>query len=572
LPVEHFTPNPNRPFRRLSKPLLILLFTAAGFVVMGYHPGLEDDGIYLSAVKADLNPALYPHDAEFFRLQTQATVFDGFIAGFARLTRISVPWAELLWQFLSLYTILWAAHSIAQRLFPEQRARWSSIALLSAMFTLPVAGTALYLADQHLHPRNMATALILLGVERTLAGRRLQAFGLLLAAFAMHPIMAAFGLSLCFCLALVLTESIYARITELLARRTHTKLAAGFPLSWVFEPPTPEWRRALNTRTYYFLYRWTWYEWLGAIAPLVLLWLLWRWMSKPSGKASPTGRPVTGHDLRGCGKTRPEISFVTGHDFGRAANAAKSITALAPEGRFDSANPGRERPLLARFGLALVLYGTFQQCVAMVLLAPAALIRITPLQPMRYLHLEYILLVLIAGGLLGRHILAGGAWRWALFLAAVNGGMFLSAKILYPATEHLEMPWRKSHNSWVQAFQWIRQNTPMDAYFALDPGYLGVPGEDYHSFRALAERSQMADAVKDAAVITQVPELASRWAEQLDAQAGWKQFQAADFERLKARFGVDWVLLSYPPPAGLTCIWHNAVLSVCRVTAGATDP
>src|SRR5215469_10382280 len=104
--------------------LLLVCFTFLGFAVMGYHPGLEDDGIYLSAVKADLNPALYPHDSAFFRLQTQATVFDRFLSGFVRLTGVPVPWAELLWQLLSLYIILSAAHSIAQRLFPEPRARW----------------------------------------------------------------------------------------------------------------------------------------------------------------------------------------------------------------------------------------------------------------------------------------------------------------------------------------------------------------------------------------------------------------------------------------------------------------
>ena len=133
-----------------------------------------------------------------------------------------------------------------------------------------------------------------------------------------------------------------------------------------------------------------------------------------------------------------------------------------------------------------------------------------------------------------------------------------------------ELPGRATHNPWLQAFAWIRQNTPANAYFALDPGYLALPGEDYHCFRPLAERSQIADAIKDAAVVTQVPELASRWTGQVDAQAGWDHFQISDFERLKARFGVDWVLVSYPPPNGLDCRWHNPQLSVCRIPPVAT--
>ncbi len=523
---------------------------------MGYHPGLEDDGIYLSALKSDLNPGLYPHDAEFFKLQTQATAFDGAMAAFVRLTHIPVSWAELLWQFLSLYAILWAAHSIAQRLFRERRAQWAAVALLAAMFTLPVAGTALYIADQHLHPRNIATALILVGADRALAGKGWQALPFLLAAITMHPIMAAFGTSFCLFLGAVLAEPIYLRLISWLARTPRARVAAALPLSWIFEPPTPEWRRALDTRTYYFLYQWRWFEWLGAVAPLALFWLLWRCMS----------REINNEFQLTTAGSEP------GHDFDRAETRPKSKRARDdgshPSTYLHQAGGQRPGPLLARFALALFLYGAFQQCVAMVLLAPAAWVRLMPLQPMRYLHLEYLFLVLIAGGLLGRHLLGRRAWRWAFFLVIANGAMFLFARISYPATEHLELPGRPTRNPWVQAFEWIRENTPRDAYFAIDPRYLAVPGEDYHSFRALAERSQLADAVKDAAVVTQVPRLAERWATEVDAQKDWDTFQLADFEQLKARFGVDWVLLSNTPPSRLTCKWRNERLWVCRLPGG----
>ena len=103
----------------------VLLFTVLGFLVMGYHPGLEDDGIYLAAVKADLNPALYPYNAKFFRLQVEATVFDGWMAHFVRWTAMPVAWAELLWQLVSLFLILWAVKKIADRLFAEAAARWA---------------------------------------------------------------------------------------------------------------------------------------------------------------------------------------------------------------------------------------------------------------------------------------------------------------------------------------------------------------------------------------------------------------------------------------------------------------
>ena len=184
---------------------------------------------------------------------------------------------------------------------------------------------------------------------------------------------------------------------------------------------------------------------------------------------------------------------------------------------------------------------------------------------MRYLQLVYIFMALAAGGLMGRFLLKTQVWRWAVYLLVFNGGMFLVQWELIDDGTHLEFPGMASANPWLQAFSWIRENTPADAYFALDPNYLSAPREDFHSFRALAERSALTDADKDAAVVTQVPSLGPAWHEQQAAQAGWAHFELADFERLKAQFGVDWVLVSYPQAEGLHCQWHNDALTVCRI-------
>ncbi len=483
---------------------LTLFFATLGLAVMGYHPGIEDDGIYLTAVKSDLNPSLYPYNADFFRLQLQATVFDKWVAAFVHGTGIPVADAELLLQFASILLIVIACFAIARRLFPEARAQWAGVALATAMFTLPVAGTALYLVDQHLHPRNVATAFILLAVSRILAGKKWQAVPLLLLSFLLHPIMGAMGVSFCFFLTLALLEPVHAWLRD--RRGAGRALAAAFvPLGWVFEPPTSAWREVMKTHPSLFLFRWTWYEWLGALAPLFLFWLLWRIARR------------------------------------------------------------RGETLLARFALAVFLYGVFQLAVAMLMLGIPSLVRLTPLQPMRFLQLIYFFMTLLGGCLIGKYLLKTSVWRWAAYLVIINGGMFLSQRMLFAGSEHLELPGRSSANPWLQAFAWIRHNTPADAYFALDPEYLAAPDEDYHNFRALAERSQLADAIKDSAVVTVVPELGEVWARQVNAQKGWAHFQLADFERLKAEFGVDWVLVSYPQPAGLICEWHNAELSVCRI-------
>jgi hypothetical protein len=224
---------------------------------------------------------------------------------------------------------------------------------------------------------------------------------------------------------------------------------------------------------------------------------------------------------------------------------------------------GQEK--LAQFSMAIVFYGIFQQAFAMIILGPHSLIAFSALEPMRYLHLVYVFLTLVAGGYLGKHILKARIWRWTVVLIVANGGMLYAQRQLFASTYHLEMPGRISANPWLQAFSWIQRNTPQDAYFALDPNYMAAPGEDYHGFRALAERSALADAIKDTSMVTKVPELGPVWERQLEAQQGWKTFQIADFERLKSEFGVDWVVVSFPQPAGLDCKWHNDVLAVCEI-------
>jgi hypothetical protein len=201
----------------------------------------------------------------------------------------------------------------------------------------------------------------------------------------------------------------------------------------------------------------------------------------------------------------------------------------------------------------------------MAMQGPAELERLMPLQPMRFLQLVYLFMALAGGGLLGEYLLKAKTWRWVVYLLVINGSMFLVQWELIDDGVHLELPTTGSENRWLQAFAWIRQNTPADAYFVLDPSYMALPGEGFHGFRALAERSQMTDGIKDTAVVMEVPSLAPRWQEEQAALSGWSSLQLKDFERLKSRFGVNWVLMTSPATAGLDCRWHNDMLSVCEI-------
>jgi hypothetical protein len=471
---------------------LLFACTACALLIQGYHPGLEDDAFYLAAIKHDLNPALFPHDADFFRLQFQATIFDKLIAASIRLTHLPIEWALFLWQFAATFLILWGCLRISRRCFPSAQTQWAGVMLVAALLTIPVSGTALSLTDQYLHPRALATAAVLAAIVATLSGRLLLAALLLIAAFVTHAIMATFGISLCIFLALNGSKPQWQMASVLL------------PLGWVFAPASDAWRQAASTRRFYFLGQWSWYEWLGVFAPLILLW----W-------------------------------------FHRLAER-------------------KGLPIVSRLTSRLVYFGVFQTLVAFVIMVPPQFERLRPFEPMRYLQLIYILLFLIAGGFLGQHLLGKRVYRWVLLFLPLGLGMFYAQRQMYPSTAHLELPGRSASNPWVAAFIWIRQNTPVDSRFALDPRYMELPGEDFHGFRALAERSVLADSVKDAGMAARVPELAPRWQREVAGQTGWKNFQATDFQRLKNTFGVDWVVLTQPS-AGMNCPYRNREVSVCRL-------
>jgi hypothetical protein len=308
----------------------------------------------------------------------------------------------------------------------------------------------------------------------------------------------------------------------------------AMPMGWIFEPTSPAWRAAANSRNYYFLSRWAWYEWLGAVGPVfILLWFASLARSREQCETAPL-KPNAG------------LSGPPG------PSNAQPVGNLA----------------LGRLATRTAMYGAFQFGVGLLLALPPSLERLRPMQPMRYLHLVYVLMILLGGCFLGEKLLVRHRWRWVALFVPAALGMFLGQRALYPASPHLELPGVHSSNPWLASFEWIRNHTPEDAYFALGPEYMHRPGEDSHGFRALALRSALADNVKDSAVVTQVPRLAARWQREVAAQnadGDWQHISADGLRRLKAQFGVNWVILERPAALALDCPYRNERLEVCRI-------
>ncbi|HEY2381732.1 MAG TPA: hypothetical protein VGK48_11195 [Terriglobia bacterium] len=237
----------------------LILLTVAAVAIHGYSIGVEDQDVYLAAAKKWLDPSLYPVNAEFFTEQMKASLFIPALSLTARV--VGMEWALALWHVTSIFLVLLGCWRFAALCFSGNHARWAAVLLVTVMLTMPIAGTALYPVDQYLHPRAPAAAAILLAIAASLRRRWTRTAIWMAFAAAMHPLMAAFGISL------LVFLWIPWRSPTVIASAVFALLPWG-----LFEKVSPAWKEATLARSYYFPLRWEWYEWLGMVAPVAFVW------------------------------------------------------------------------------------------------------------------------------------------------------------------------------------------------------------------------------------------------------------------------------------------------------------
>jgi len=481
------------PHLRVKDLGILVGLTLGAFLLDGYHPGVEDAEIYLPGILKWLNPALFPYNSEFFQSHAHMTLFPQLIAGSIRVLHIPVGVGMLAWQLLCIFLLLLGCWRIARQCFQEEYAVWCAVAFVGALLRLSAAGTGLYIMDEYLTPRSLSTPAALFAVSDAIEGNYVRAGVWTVGICLVHPLMAIFAAT-------------FVVLIFLLQRRERLSVQALAAITLpLFPKVTPAYREVLQTRPYFFLTNWAWYEWLGLLAPFALLaWMAWL------GKRNSLGATH----------------------------------------------------LICR---TLIVFETIFFAMALVVSLPGRFDNLAEIQPMRCLHLLYVLMFLLGGGLLGKFVLQDKAWRWALLFLPLCAGIVLAQRATFPASPYIEWPGSAAHNPWVQAFEWIRMNTPENAYFAMDPNTMQLPDEDQHGFRAIAQRSLLADNVKDSGAVSMFPALAEKWQEQVGAQRGWKKFQLADFQKLKTRYSVDWVVLEQPGVDGLTCPYENLRVRVCTL-------
>jgi hypothetical protein len=452
---------------------------------------------------------LYPLNSVFVSAFTHWSLFAWSIAGFIRLTHLSMGWALLIAHLVSIALFLFACRQLAFRLFNRESTRWCAVLLAAACFTLPVAGTALVLMDPYVTARSFSTPLSLIAVAACLDSARLQSWirtALLLAVTAaVHPLMAAYATAF-----IVLYAWIAAGRTRI-AVALCALAVAGAGIAFAFAHRrlvNPDYREAvlLAPRAFLFLARWRWYEDLGLVLPLLLFGVAWGTLRPP--------RPTRDPKRNLC--------------------------------------------------LTCIVLGVTSTIIAALFVSPSGPYPLVPLQVLRSFHLIYAIGMVLAAGpvaaLLGRFRTVT-----VVFFALLFVGISLAEPLSWPDCRRIEWPGAGPVNPYQQAFLWIRSNTPRNAVFAFNPQLVYVPNEDEQGFRANARRDHLADD-KDAGIAAVLPFLATRWATQRNPAFSVDKMSDHDRRAVLQPLGATWLLLPPEAPTDYPCLWQNSVAKICRIT------
>jgi len=489
--------------RQAADGWILAALTALALLIHGYHPYAEDGGIYVAGVKLRLNPELYRASAGLIRPYLRMSVFSNWNAALVRGLHLPLEVVLLGMQVGTTWLLLYGCLGLARRCFRRVEAQWGAVVLVTLCLTVPVAGSSLFLMDPYLTSRSISTPCSLLAIGACLDRRMMRAGMWMVVAAVFHPLMGIYGAGFVLLLWAVERRS-WVGVGVLGAAAFAAGGAIDYARRGVVE--TASYKAAVLTRYYYFLALWHWYEWVGLAAPLLLAFFYSRWKGFESRRA--------------------------------------------------------DVPLAVTCGVM----GAVAVGVCVVFAQPGSWShQVSAIQPIRSFLLIYYCMFLLLGGVLGELWLKRVWWRWAVLGFAVGGTMYGVSRATYPASQHMEMPGESASNEWVKAFLWVKANTPLDAVVALDEDYIQADGEDGQGFRAIAERSGLADYSKDGGAAAAFPEAADEWMREHAATTGLSEMSDAERRMRLNGFGVGWVVLKRGAGTGLDCPYANGLVKVCKM-------
>ncbi len=512
-------PPPAPPLRRSGGELRWRPSRYFVLLIHGFHPLAEDGGLYVAGVEWRLNPSLFPHFTDFVSEHLRFSVFAPAIAALTLATHLPLLVVLFIINLISIALTLAGARALLRRVTPNERAQLAGITTLAAVWTVPIAGTSLLLMDPYVTARSFSTPLSLWAVVFALDDwrtNRLSQSGCILAiaiAAIFHPLMAGYALGLIIVLRVLRSR----RKIFLLATLAFLTFAAASILQARAPAESAPVMLAAQSRYYWFLSHWHWYEIFGLIGPILVLLAL---------------RHRNRFGLRASGIMLCDAAILYGC-------FATILTLVFAHEHFHVHVIARLQPLRAYqiiYAVMFLLLGTSMQQIFERASSPSS-------------RRPYI-----------RHAMVP-------ILLASGFGMFITQHSEFPESPHIELPWalEQSPNPWVRAFLWCRDNTPQNALFALDAHYITNPGEDAQTFRAIAQRSVLPDFSKDGGEAAITPRLANEWATAFTTQLGLDQQTAPQLRAHLAPYRVDWLILRSDSPAELSCPYDDNLLKVCKL-------
>lgn len=364
-------------------------------------------------------------------------------------------------------------------------------------------GTALILVDPYLTSRSLSTPATLFAIAAFIQKRSRAAVLWMLVVVVVHAQMSVYAMVALGCIAIT---QLGARPFAALMPARATAAILALPVGLELGPAHGIYKEILQSRSYFLVWSWRWYEWVGVIVPLALL----AWFSR----------------MRGW-KVKPAFQVFSG---------------------------------------ALIPFGVCFTLLALILASAPQFENVARLQPMRCFHLVYLVMFLFTGALVGEYVLRDSVRRWCVLFVPLFAVMWTLQARDFPNSPHIEIPGLSYSSGWVPALLWIREHTPKGAVFALDPDYLTNPGVDMHGFRAIAERSALADELKDSGAVSLFPQLGTQWKREVMAQKAWRASHYRNYATLVASYGVQWFVFPESETAlGLTCPYQNHDVRVCTL-------
>ena len=480
--------------------LFILLATAnAG----GYRFGVSDQAFYEPAIRAQMDPALFPHDRPLLEAQSKLMAADKILGGVARTLHVGLPALFFAIYVLSLALLAAGGIAVARAL---DFSWWATAAFLFAL-TLRhrIPKTGANSLEGYMHTRQLAFAVGALGVACLLRRRWGWMAAALAATTVLHPTT---GLWFSVCL-------VPAALVAAPGMRTwRPVLAGGVAIATLVlvtrSPIAPRlaimdqpWLGVLADKDYLFPTDWPLYAWVANLAYAPIVWAIY------------------------------------------ARRAALGVAA-----------PG-ERALALGVGALLLVFLISVPLTAMHV-ALAVQLQVTRVfWVMDFLATAYVVWWLSAAA--ARRVAAPRLWSAATLGLFAMLSVGRGAYVLYDqgadrGLVRIDIP----STAWVDAMQWLRAQPPGWNVLA-DPGHAWKYGL---SVRVAAERDTVLEAIKDSALALYDRDIAMRVAERSDALRSFEDMSAADFRALDAKYNINAVVLANPRTVDLPVLYRNSAFTI----------